>query len=95
MTTDKEKPRGINNEQNLILKNRKHLELSGIKEVISFNEDKVFLQTIQGVLEIKGRELNMHKLNLDDGIVKIEGLVLSLNYSDKTQEKGLLKKLFK
>ncbi|MFP4016072.1 MAG: sporulation protein YabP [Halanaerobiales bacterium] len=95
MTIDKEKPRGINNEQNLILKNRKHLELSGIKEVISFNEDKVFLQTIQGVLEIKGRELNMHKLNLDDGIVKIEGLVLSLNYSDKTQEKGLLKKLFK
>ncbi|MFP4660666.1 MAG: sporulation protein YabP [Halanaerobiales bacterium] len=95
MAVEKEKTRAHNTEQNLILKNRKYLELSGITEVISFNEDKVFLQTIQGVLEIKGQELNMQKLNLDDGNVKIEGLILSLSYSDKTQEKGLLKKIFK
>jgi len=84
-----------NGEQNLTMKNRKYLELSGVKEVISFTEDKVLLQTTQGILEIKGNELNIHKLNLDDGDVKIEGLVFSLIYSDKTHEKGLLKKLFK
>lgn len=84
-----------NNEQNLSLKNRKYLELSGVKEVITFNEDQVFLQTTQGVLTIKGKELNIQKLNLDDGNVKIDGLIISLTYNDKANEKGLLKKLFK
>jgi len=95
MNTNDNKTNTLNTGQNLSLKNRKYLELSGVKEVISFNEDKVLLQTTQGILEVKGKDLNIQKLNLDDSNVKIEGLIFSLNYSDKSHEKGLFKKLFK
>ncbi|MFW6022514.1 MAG: sporulation protein YabP [Halanaerobiaceae bacterium] len=81
--------------QNLTLNDRKFLAISGVKEVISYNEDKVLLQTTQGIMDIKGNELNIQKLNLDEGNVKIEGLIISLIYTDKTKEKGILKKLFK
>lgn len=81
--------------QNLNLKDRKFLDLSGVIEVISFNEDKVLLQTTQGILDIKGQGLNIHNLNLDSETIKIEGLINSLTYTDKTLEKGILKKLFK
>lgn len=82
-------------EQSLILKDRKYLDLSGVKEVVSFNEEKVILHTSQGLLDIKGQELNIHNLNLDNGNIKIEGLFSSLVFTDKSTEKGLLKKLFK
>lgn len=79
----------------LNLSNRKELDLVGVEEVISFNEDKIILQTNQGVLEIKGQELNIQKLNLDEANIEIRGLVFSLFYSDSKSEKSILKKLFK
>lgn len=85
----------IKAEQSLVLKDRKYLDMSGIIEVISFNEEKVILQTTQGLLDIKGQDLNIHSLNLDNGNIKIEGLFSSLIYTDKNTEKGILKKLFK
>ncbi|QTL99370.1 sporulation protein YabP [Iocasia frigidifontis] len=77
------------------LNNRKQLNMTGVKEVVTFNENKVILQTTQGNLSIKGEDLNIHNLNLDDGSVKIEGYVSSLEYTDKINSKGLLNKLFK
>jgi sporulation protein YabP len=77
------------------LENRKLLDMSGIKEVASFNEDKIILQTNQGTLFIKGKKLNIQKLNLDDGSIKIEGLISSLDYSDKDTTGGLFNKLFR
>ncbi|MEJ6952136.1 sporulation protein YabP [Natronospora cellulosivora (SeqCode)] len=79
----------------LNLSNRKELEISGVQEVISFNEDKILLQTIQGILDIKGSELNIQNLNLDDANIKVSGLIFSLIYSDKQKEKSILKKIFK
>lgn len=77
------------------LKERKLLEMDGVKEVVSFNEDKVILQTTQGNLNIKGKELNITKLNLDDGSIKISGFVTSLEYLEKAGRSGFLNNLFK
>lgn len=87
--------KSVSGPQSLNLKNRRNMEMSGVKEVISFNEDKVILQTTEGVLNIKGKELNIQQLNLDEGEIEIEGLVFSLEYSDKTNSKGLINRLFK
>lgn len=77
------------------LQNRKLLEMKGVKEVESFNEEKIILQTIQGTLLIKGKNLNIQKLNLDDGSIKIEGQFSALDYSDKDIGRGFFNRLFK
>ncbi|WP_026895561.1 sporulation protein YabP [Clostridiisalibacter paucivorans] len=89
----------IGKQQNLILENRKSLSISGIEHVNSFDENTIVLSTVQGLLTITGKELNINKVNLEDGNVKIEGHVEGLVYSNKefTKEKGkgFLKKMFK
>lgn len=95
MTNNEKKSEVLKNKQNLILKDRKYLEITGVREVISYNEDKIILETTEGILDIKGQDLNLHNLNLDDEEIKIDGLIISLVYTDKKNEKGILKKLFK
>ena len=75
------------NKGNLVLENRKRLTLSGVVEVISFDEEKILLNTKLGALTIKGNELKMNKLDVQNGDVTIVGDVWSMVYSGKVNEK--------
>ena len=82
----------------IMLENREKLNVSGVEHVISFNSETVILETVAGVLTIKGGELDVNKLNIEDGNISISGIVYSLNYSDKHGvggKSGLLGKMFK
>lgn len=83
----------------IILENRDKLSISGVEHVISFNNEVVVLETVAGVLTIKGGELDVNKLNIEDGNISISGIICSLNYSDKhgvgADRSGLLGKMFK
>lgn len=85
--------------QNLILENREKLNISGVMEVGSFNEDFVSMKTQLGELMVYGNGLKINKLNLDNSEVLIEGNVQCLEYSDKNKGKtlggGIFSKLFK
>lgn len=60
------------NKSSLSLENRKKLTLSGVIEVISFDEQKIDLTTNLGNLTIKGEELKMNKLDVQNGdVIKI------------------------
>ena len=87
--------KNTNKTHSFSLKDRKSLEMKGVLEVVSFNENKVILQTTQGNLFVKGSELNIINLNLDDGSIKVEGYVTSLEYSEKAQKTGIFNRLFK
>ncbi|HZJ76520.1 MAG TPA: sporulation protein YabP [Oscillospiraceae bacterium] len=82
----------------IILENREKLSVSGVGHVSSFNSETVILETVAGVLTIKGGELDVNKLNIEDGNISISGIVYSLNYSDKHgigDRTGFLGKMFK
>ncbi len=82
----------------MMLENRKKLSLNGIIEVISFDEEKILLNTCLGTLTIKGKELKMNKLDVQNGDISIAGTVDSFAYSGlqpKKDNEGILKKLFK
>lgn len=82
--------------QNIIIEDRRLLSLSGVEQVDSFNDNTIVLSTVKGRLSIKGEELNVSKLNLDDGKVEIDGLINSLTYLSKEGEpKNLIGKIFK
>lgn len=83
--------------QNLILENREKLTISGVVDVLSFDDQIVILETELGMLTIKGEDLRINKLSIDTQDVIIEGNIVSLSYSDKEERKSgnLLGKIFK
>ena len=84
--------------QNLLLENRNKLSISGVLDVISFDDQIVIVETDLGLLTVKGDNLRINKLSLDTSEVIIEGEILSLSYSQKDLEKkgeSLLSKIFK
>ena len=86
------------NKGNLFLENRKRLTLSGVLEVISFDEEKILLNSKLGALTIKGNELKMNKLDVQNGDVTISGDVWSMVYSGKEMKKekeSIIGRLFK
>lgn len=85
--------------QNLILENREKLSISGVLDVLSFDDQIVILETELGLLTVKGENLRINKLSLDTAEVIVDGEIYSLGYSEKSMEKksggGILGKIFK
>lgn len=68
----------------LQVNSRNSAVLSGVKDVISFDAQEVLLETVQGVLTIRGEELHVSRLTLEKGEVDVNGRINSLTYSDNT-----------
>lgn len=84
--------------QEIKMLNRKLLELSGVLNVESFDSEEFLLETECGYMMIKGQNLHIKNLNLEQGLVAIEGLVNELAYLDgnsQAKTKGIFGKLFK
>jgi sporulation protein YabP len=83
----------------LSLNDRKEAKLTGVRDVRSFDDHEIILETDLGILMIRGTELHMGRLTLEKGEVDITGRVDNLIYSElkgytKSGE-SLLKRLFK
>lgn len=82
--------------QNIILEDRSRLSISGVEQVDSFNDNTIILSTIKGGLSIKGEGLNMSKLNIEEGSVRISGVINSIVYISKEgAPKNFIGKIFK
>ena len=82
----------------LTLENRNSLKISGVKKIISLNPLEFQLDTVLGILTIKGNNLEMQMFDVDKGNIFITGNIDSLVYANKSQkekEKGFIQKLFK
>jgi sporulation protein YabP len=83
--------------QNLILENRERLSISGVIDVESFNDECVIVETELGILIVRGEDLHINKLNIDNSELDIEGDIVSCEYSDRDRSKGggFFAKMFK
>lgn len=85
--------------QNIILENRNKLSISGVNDVLSFDDQIVILETDLGMLTVKGDDLRINKLSIDTSEVVVEGNIYNLSYSEKQAHKStggsLLGKIFK
>lgn len=99
MTVDERKTINTGVIQNIILENRQKLSISGVLDVLSFDDQVVILETELGLLTVKGENLRINKLSIDTSEVIVEGDISSLTYSDnKNAEKNkgsLISKIFK
>lgn len=73
--------------QNLILENRQKLSISGVNDVLSFDDQVVMVETELGLLTVKGENLKINKLSIDTSEVIVEGDIGYLAYSDNSGEK--------
>ena len=101
MTIDERKNNNISNSnpvQNLVLENREKLSISGVLDVLSFDDQIVILETELGLLTVKGENLRINKLSIDTSEVIVEGDISYLAYSDKENKENktsFMSKIFK
>ncbi len=100
MNLDERKNLNVSNNviQNLVLENRGKLSISGVLDVLSFDDQIVIVETELGLLTIKGENLRINKLSIDSSEVVVEGEINNLAYSESEIDKkssGLFSKIFK
>lgn len=80
------------------MEGRKNCKLQGVVDALSFDENAILLETVDGMLMIRGAELHVSKLSLEKGEVDVDGRVDSFVYTEKTsfakKGEGLLTRLF-
>jgi sporulation protein YabP len=84
--------------QEIKMLNRKLLEISGVMNVESFDSEEFLLETECGFLMIKGQNLHIKNLSLEQGLVAIEGTINELAYVDALsheKSKSFFGKIFK
>ncbi|MBA2879571.1 sporulation protein YabP [Anoxybacillus kamchatkensis] len=85
-------------EHDIMMRGRRTLEITGVKQVESFDNEEFLLETVMGFLSIKGQSLQMKNLDVDKGIVSIKGKIFEIVYLDEhhtEKAKGFFSKLFK
>lgn len=78
----------------LSLDDRSRLNVTGVMDVESFDEQTVVLYTAQGTLIVRGSGLHLKLLSLEGGQVSVDGHVDSLVYEDDAPGHGFFARLF-
>lgn len=79
----------------LTLNERKSLTVTGVAEVVSFDEASVVLRTSMGILVVDGSGLQLKNLSQDGGQVAVEGSVSGMVYEETKPAGGLLQRLLR
>jgi len=79
----------------LTLNERKQLTMTGVSEVVSFDDAAVVLNTSLGTLVIQGRDLQLKTLSLDGGQVAVDGTITSLGYEEPRTSGSWLSRLLR
>lgn len=78
----------------LTLNERNSLTMTGVAEVVSFDDSAVVLKTALGTLVVQGRELQLKNLSLDGGQVAVDGVISALIYEEPRRTGGWMSRLF-
>ena len=77
---------------------RQNIQISGITKIDSFDNEEFLLETSAGPLGIKGKDLEIIKLDTYEGTIMIKGVVDAFSYFDtgkSKMENSIITKLFK
>ena len=76
----------------LSLENRRRADLTGVSEVLGFDENQVTLLTDHGEITLNGEGLHVTKLMLEEGQLAVEGKIDSVYYSQRIKRRGLFRR---
>lgn len=84
--------------QEISLKNREDLEITGVQKLISLNQEEFIVDTTLGYMVVRGYNLEMKQLDIEKGILSIIGNVYLIEYQEGTKtkkNKSFVSKLFR
>ncbi len=81
--------------QNIIVEDRKKFTLTGVKDVLSFDEETVMLETDMGRLAVKGENLKLGQFDNLKGDISGTGKIHALIYTAKEKDSGFFARIFK
>ncbi len=86
-------------EHNVSMEKRELVHMTGIVDVLSFDEELIVSDTNMGTLLIGGNDLHVTKLDLDNGLLEIKGTIISINYEENhvlsKNRQSIFSKIFK
>lgn len=77
----------------LTLNERKQLTVTGVTEVVSFDEAAVITRTENGTLMVQGKDLQLKTLMPEGGQVCVEGQITALIYEEPRPTGSLWRRL--
>ncbi len=80
--------------QTVSVTDRSSAQLTGVEEVISYDENNIVMQTSLGQLTLDGEGLNIVQLNLNEGIVSVNGRIDAFYYMEQKEKKSLFSRIF-
>ena len=66
----------------LTLSGREKLSMTGVTEVVRFDDETIILHTSLGTLAVHGTDLKLKTLSLEGGQVAVEGQIAALIYEE-------------
>lgn len=69
----------------LTLSERSRLTVSGVEEVVSFDDSAAVLRTGLGELMIQGQELRLKNLYPEGGTLEVQGTISALSYEQSRE----------
>ncbi len=84
----------FNGEQSVILQNRQELSVSGVVDVIGFDDESVLAETVLGRLSVKGSNLKVQSFTVETGSLDIKGDIAAIYYLADNGKKSAFSRLF-
>ena len=78
----------------LTLDERQRLTMTGVTEVVSFEDSGVVLRTSLGTLMVQGQQLQLKTLSAEGGQVEITGSIAAVSYAEDRHSGSWLSRLF-
>lgn len=85
----------IRKNHNIIVEDRKKFTLTGVKDVLSFDEQTIMLETVLGRLAIKGEDLRLGQFDTSKGDISGSGKIHALIYTNAENNSGFFSRLFR
>lgn len=86
-------PDSIQLPHKLTLNERKTLSITGVSEVVSFDDTSVMLHTALGTLLVQGEQLQLKSLSPDGGQMAVDGHISALAYEEPRPSGGFWRRL--
>ena len=80
---------------NVTIENRERISLSGIVRMDSFDDGEVSARCESSSVTVFGQGLHITRLDLDNGILIVDGFIAGVEYADAENRGSLFSRLFK
>lgn len=75
--------RNINSRHSITIEKRAVMNMTGVKDVLSYDDSRIEALTDFGVIIISGEGLHISQLNIEDGSMNVDGTICGVNYENE------------